>query len=159
VTHRSVLEPLLLYRIGDPRGEWPVFSGEGSRKYPGRWNDPGQEMIYLSEHLATAMLEKIIRLLTLPPNQHYVDVAVPAGCTYEEVNPDALPDWYSEDQVVARRFGAKWFEEGRSLLLFVPSVVTRVEKNVLVNPRHPDFARLKPGRERPVYWDKRLFSK
>jgi RES domain-containing protein len=159
VTHRKLLEPIQLYRIGDPRGEWPVFSGEGSRKFPGRWNDGGQNMIYLSEHLATSMLEKIIRLHSLPPNQHYVEIAVPAGCSYEEVNPDTLPGWFAEDQVEARRYGAKWFDECRSLLLYVPSVVTRVEKNVLVNPHHDHFDKIKPGREVPVYWDKRLFGK
>ncbi len=158
MSHRKLLEPIQLYRIGDPHGEWPVFSGEGSRKFPGRWNDTGQEMIYLSEHLATSMLEKIVRLHTLPPNQHFVEVAVPSGCSYEEVNPDTLPNWFAEDQAVARKHGAKWFEECRSLLLFVPSVVTRVEKNVLVNPRHSDFERVRPGREIPVYWDKRLFE-
>jgi RES domain-containing protein len=158
MTHRKLLEPIIAYRIGDPRGEWPVFSGAGSSQYPGRWNDSGQNMIYLSEHLATAMLEKIIRLHTLPPNQHYVEVAIPTGCSYEEVNPETLRGWNEDGGQVARKHGSRWFEDRRSLIMFVPSAVTRVEKNILLNPFHPEFDRVKPGREVPVYWDSRLFS-
>jgi RES domain-containing protein len=149
---------MVCYRIGDPRGEWPVFSGGGSSQYPGRWNDSGQSMIYLSEHLATAMLEKIIRVHELPPNQHYINVAIDTGCSYEEVNPETLPGWNEASCQVARKHGSLWFEQKRSLILIVPSAVTRVEKNVLLNPLHPEFEKVKPSRETPVFWDKRLFS-
>jgi RES domain-containing protein len=158
MTHRKLLEPMVAYRIGDPRGEWPVFSGAGSSQYPGRWNDMGQAVLYLSQHLATAMLEKIIRLNTLPPNQHYVEVSIPSGCSYEVVNPETLPGWNEESGQTARQHGSGWFEQKRSLVLFVPSAVTRVQQNILLNPFHPEFERVRPGKEIPVFWDKRLFS-
>ena len=158
MTHRKLPKRLIAYRIGDPLGEWPVFSGAGSRKYPGRWNDHGQDMIYLAEHIATAMLEKIIRLHTLPPNQHYVKIDIPAGCSYEVANVDNLPGWHAANPGVARAFGARWFDECRSLILLVPSAITRIEQNILMNPKHRDFAKIDVGRECPVYWDTRLFE-
>ena len=41
--------------------------------YPGRWNDPGQPVIYASEHYSTALMEKLVYTLRLPPNQPQVD--------------------------------------------------------------------------------------
>jgi RES domain-containing protein len=158
VSHRRLPEPLTAYRIGDAAGEWPVFSGEGSRKTEGRWNERGQNIMYLAQNLSTAVLEIIVRLKRLPPNQHYVSVTIPQGVSYEKLNPETLPGWHEANQGIARRFGSRWFEEQRSLILLVPSVVTRVDWNVLINPNHPEFAQVKPSLETPVYWDRRLFD-
>jgi len=42
---------LTSYRIGDPRGAYPIFDATGSTQYPGRWNTPVSPMIYTSEQL------------------------------------------------------------------------------------------------------------
>jgi RES domain-containing protein len=39
----------------------------------------------------------------------------------------------------------------------VPSVVTRRECNVLINPAHPDFQQIVATDPVPVEWDRRLF--
>jgi len=57
-----------------------------------------------------------------------------------------------------RAFGSAWIEETRSAVLFVPSVVAPMERNILINPAHADAARIKPTLEEPVPWDERLFS-
>ena len=59
----------------------------------------------------------------------------------------------------ARAFGDRWDEEGRTPVLMVPSVVTRVERNILINQEHPDFARMRASRALPVCWDKRLWKR
>ncbi|MFC0694183.1 RES family NAD+ phosphorylase [Paraburkholderia humisilvae] len=51
-----------------------------------------------------------------------------------------------------------WLTEARSAVLVVPSVVARQESNVLVNPAHPDAARLVVSAPQPVIWDERLFT-
>jgi RES domain-containing protein len=42
------------------------------------------------------------------------------------------------------------------VVLRVPSVVTAGEFNFILNPRHPDFARLKLGLPEPFAFDARL---
>jgi len=157
--HLRLPEPRKAYRIGDPEGRWPVYSAEGARRVSGRWHDVGDRVIYASERYSTAMFETLVRWNGPPPgNQHFVEIEMPAGTSYEVVDADGLPEWHLPDSPVARGFGHRWFTEGRSAILIVPSVVARMERNVIIKSDHPEFARLVPREESPVWWDERLFS-
>lgn len=147
------------YRIGDPNGAYPIFDATGSTIAPGRWNTPGAPVIYSSEHYSTAVLEKLVHGSgRLPPNQHYVEITLPVGLTYEVFSPPALPGWDSMPAAVSKKFGEKWCLDRRSLVLLVPSVVARLDLNVLINPAHPEFPRISASLHQPVYWDRRLFG-
>ena len=144
-------------RIGDHKGAYPLYSGEGAAKVEGRWHERGQDVIYCCKHYSTALLEKLAHWNGhLPPNQHYIEITIPAGTSYEVVTKDTLPGWV--DASVARAFGSKWFEQRRSCILVVPSFVARLEANVLVNPNHADARAITRGLETPVPWDARLFE-
>ena len=150
---------LTSYRIGDPRGDYPIFDATGSTRYPGRWNTPASPMIYTSEHYSTAMLEKLVHGSgQLPPDQHYIAVTIPNGISYEVLDTGALPDWYLESCAQSKPFGQTWQQQKRSLLLIVPSVVARLENNLLINPEHPEFRHVTTGLHQPVWWDRRLFA-
>ena len=150
---------LTTYRIGDPAGAYPIFDAAGSIHFPGRWNTPACPMIYTSEHFSTAMLEKLVHGSgRLPPGQHYIEITIPNGVSYEMLDTAALPDWHSESAAGSKAFGDTWQKERRSLILIVPSVVTRVEKNILINPEHREFSRITTGLHQPVWWDTRLFG-
>jgi RES domain-containing protein len=149
---------LFCYRIGDPRGEFPIFDPQGSTIIPGRWNDPGTPVIYASEHYSNAMLEKLAwGMGELPPAQHYIAITVPRGTSFEAVTKDHLPGWDTLDPGVSREFGARWVTEGRSAILLVPSYVARIERNIVINPAHPEFAGIEASLPEPVWWDERLF--
>jgi RES domain-containing protein len=158
LSHRVLPAPLTGYRIGDPDGDYPVFSAEGARLAQGRWNEAGDRVIYASEHYSTAMLEKLVHWNGLmPPNQHFVEITLPAGLSYEVVTPDHLADWHRPAGDAARRFGHAWYVARRSVVLLVPSVVARLERNLVINADHTEFARITAGLETPVWWDDRLF--
>lgn len=156
--HRVLDEPLICFRIGDPDGEFPIYSGEGARRFPGRWNVAGQGMIYTSANYSTSLLEKLVRTTIMPPNQHYVTITVPAGVSYEEFSEAKVPGWDQENSVPAKTFGSEWYRSGRSAILIVPSVIARLDRNVLINSDHSEFRRIKAGREVPIWWDDRLFK-
>lgn len=150
---------LTAYRIGDPEGAYPIFDAAGSLRYPGRWNTSASPMIYASEHFSTAMLEKLVTGSgRLPPNQHYVEITIPNGASYEMFDPASVPDWHLESAAASKAFGEVWQKHKRSLVLLVPSVVARVENNLLINPEHPEFPRVRAGLAHPVWWDSRLFA-
>ena len=95
---------------------------------------------------------------TLPPNQHFVRISVPRGASYEVFSPPALPGWDAMPASVSKAFGERWCLERRSLLLIVPSVIARLDRNFLINPAHPEFADIATSLHEPVFWDARLFA-
>lgn len=150
---------LSAYRIGDPAGAYPIFNATGSTIAPGRWNTPGSPVIYASEHYSTALLEKLVHGSgRLPPNQHYVEITIPRGLSYEMFSSAALPGWDVMPATVSKAFGETWCLERRSAILIVPSVVARLDSNILINPQHPEFPSIIASLHQPVYWDRRLFG-
>jgi RES domain-containing protein len=150
---------LTAYRIGDPAGAYPIFDATGSQLAPGRWNTDASPIIYASEHYSTAMLEIVANTTggTLP-NQHFVQITIPNGVTYEMLNTAHLPGWDDVSRAASRRYGETWQTSRRSLLLLVPSIVARMELNVLINPEHPEFPHVTHSLHQPVWWDRRLFG-
>lgn len=150
---------LTAYRIGDPDGVHPIYDSEGARLYPGRWNTPLSPVIYTSEHYSTAMLEKLVHASSvLPPNQHYIRITIPKGTSYEIFQTAAHPGWDGKDEGLWKAFGQTWYEEGRSAILIVPSIPAWVERNILINPQHPDAATITHDLPEPIWWDERLYG-
>ena len=149
---------LTCFRIGDPTGAHPIYDSEGARLFPGRWNTARSPIIYTSEHYSTAMLEKLVHASSvLPANQHYVRITIPNGVTYEIFQSAAHPGWDSQVETVCKRVGEAWFAERRSALMLVPSMLARLERNILINPLHPDSAAISHELPEPVWWDDRLY--
>ena len=115
-------------------------------------------MIYASRYYSTALLEKLVYMGEMPPEQYFIEITIPHGVSYEVVVKDHLPGWCEPDKIKAREFGSKWFEDRRSAILIVPSVVARMDENVLINPNHPHFNKITHTLETRVPWDDRLFE-
>lgn len=155
---QHLAEPMRAYRIGDPQGRFPIWSTGGSRRVAGRWHEAGAEVICASEHYSTALLEALAHWNgILPRGQRFVEISIPRGTSFEAVDGDAIPDWSGRSMEAARRFGRDWYSENRSAILIVPSVIARMENNVVIDGRHPEFENILAGPEKPVPWDDRLF--
>ncbi len=89
-----------------------------------------------------------------------MEAVVPDDLSREAFSPALHPGWDDlRDLSVAQGFGRDWIESRRSALLVVPSVVTAGrDANVIVNPDHPDAARITVGPETAVALDRRLFG-
>jgi RES domain-containing protein len=160
VTPQKLDQIVECYRIGDPNGVFPIYDATGPKLAPGRWNTPQRPIIYAAEHYSTAMLEKLVHGNgKLPPNQYFIKITVPHGVSYEILNIAALPGWDDPTGSVSKPFGETWYKEQRSAILIVPSVVARLDRNVLINPQHPDARQITYTLAEPIWWDKRLFGK
>lgn len=148
------------WRIAD--GRFEVFSAVGASLVGGRWNSPGLAVIYASRTFSGAMLECLAHagIGRVPRTHVAVEIAIAGAVAVESHDEHSLPaGWDHGDLVVARAFGDAWVRERRSAVLVVPSVVARREGNVVLNPAHPDFKRIKAGTPEPVLWDARLFGR
>jgi len=134
------------------------LSGRGAALAGGRWNSPGTRVAYTATSRALAALEMLVHVTrdSVPPDMVFVPVDVPDRLIREAARlPD---DWanlpYGPD---ARRFGDAWIDEHRSLGLLVPSVVVPTECNLLLNPGHRAFGRVRSGPVERFAFDRRLF--
>jgi len=155
------------YRLGNPNGVYPIYSGAGAAKYPGRWNSAGFRVIYTAERYSTALLETLILVnFILPKSMHWIGVCIPAGTSYEVFPTTESAAGRSAGRSAGRgaserfckSYGDAWFKGRRSALLFVPSIAAHIERNVLINPDHPDAMSFAPSPPEPVVWGGRLFS-
>lgn len=149
---------LKAYRIG--AGEHPVFQGEGARRNGARWNSPGRPVIYCGHSFAIAMLERLVysAIGTVPTSDRYVVALVPEDLI-EALDESTIPGWRQAGSRSARDAGDRWLARGSSAALSVPSAVTGIDRNLLLNPAHPQFGQITVGEELPVAWDRRLFGR
>jgi RES domain-containing protein len=138
-----------------------AFSGEGARRYGGRWNSKGVAVVYLAQTQSLAALEILVHADYAELLQHYVVIPVSmAPNLIIRVDVSRLPrNWraYPPPNGV-RAIGDNWVAAGGSAVLQVPSVIVPSESNFLVNPLHPDYAKLKIGNPVPFKFDPRLTS-
>jgi RES domain-containing protein len=148
-----------VYRLVKRR--YPVFDGSGAALEGARWNSPGRALIYGSEHYATALLEKLVHAgrTQLPGAHHAAAIVIPDDVALEVLDPATLPGWGAEDSGAARAYGDAWHGALRTAVLIVPSLPGQpVERNFIINPAHPDAARILVGQPFDVVWDGRLFG-
>lgn len=136
------------------------FDGTGAMLRGARWDSAGRPVVYAADSFAGAILEILAHASyprTLPGPHHAIRIDVPDELV-EVLAADALPGWDLVESTEAREFGDRWLAEARTVALRVPSVPARpVGGNVLVNPAHPDVARITVSAPFPVPWDERLF--
>jgi RES domain-containing protein len=151
---------LKAYRIDTADNKYRIFDGYGSVLYPGQWNTEACRVIYCSEHYSTALLEKLVHsnIGKIPSGQQWIEISIPTGTSYEVVTPYSLRGWDNLSQKTSKRFGDRWVKEQRSAILIVPSIVARVDNNILINEAHPEFKHLTTSLNQPVIWDSRLFK-
>ena len=85
---------------------------------------------------------------------------IPGGVEEKTLPVSVLPrDWasYPAPEALAE-LGTEWARSRRSAVLIVPSAVIPGEENVLLNPEHPDFARVRIGQARPFSFDGRTWK-
>jgi len=144
-----------LWRLTNP-DFLPGLDGEGARILGGTWNNPGLPMVYLSSSLALSALEVLVNLA---PHQRkrgempsYIAIAL-------DIDPVNIADpGYPPRQEVpeSQALGDAWLRSGSSLGLLVPSRVIPLERNVLLNPRHPAMAEVRVAVSEPFVFDDRL---
>jgi RES domain-containing protein len=147
-----------VWRITTARFAQTAFSGEGARRYGGRWNPKGWEVVYTAESQSLALLELMVQ--DDPLRAHYVLIPaqLPPDLAETRFDAEQLPDnWRTIGaRDVLQGMGQAWLQDGTTAMLNVPSAVVPAERNVLFNPRHRDFSRIAIGEPQSLQTDTRL---
>jgi RES domain-containing protein len=149
------------WRIVDARYADEVFSGEGARRFRGRWHSAGHRVVYACESVSLAALELLVRT----PRAQLLAGFVIASCTFPEVLVEEVdaarlpPNWRdSPPPPELQQIGTEWLLGGTSAVLSVPSAITPEERNYLINPEHQHFGSVDVGATRPFHIDLRLLT-
>lgn len=146
---------MLLYRIAK-KAYIEDLSRLGSRLYGGRWNEKGYSAIYTSSSLSLCMCETLVHCdkSIIPHNMFFAEMEIP-----DEVIPDNFLELSAEED--ASIIGTRWLKTKSSVAIKVRSVIlpAQYEKNfnVILNPEHPDFAKLTVKTVAECPFDLRLF--
>jgi RES domain-containing protein len=136
-----------------------AFDGEGARLNGGRWNSVGVAMVYASEHQSLAAMELRVHIDTTRKIKPYKCFAFHFDKDLMDVFPvGGLPkDWQQKPPPPStQQIGDAWARAAGSTILAVPSVIIPNELNYLINPKHPDFAKIKIEKPTDFYFDPRL---
>lgn len=153
-----------LWRVVLPHRADDALSGEGARRFGGRWNRPGQPAVYTSTTVSLAVLEWLAHVdpSDAPPELAAIAYDLPDDEPVTRLGVDDLPDGWRGYPVseALRRVGAEWLEAGETVGLLVPSVVLPLDEeyNVVLNPGHSGMARLSEVRRESVAVDPRLIG-
>jgi len=148
------------WRICRRRHASEAATGEGASLVGGRWNRRGMRVVYASTSLALAAVETFVNL---EPNLQPTDLVsiegeIPDELEIRRLDPKRLPaHWYATIDETLRRFGDEWIHGAETVAFLVPSAAIRDEWNVLLNPAHRDFPKIKFQGLRTFQFDVRMF--
>ncbi len=148
---------MIVYRFCKP--SFDVLSGEGSRLFGGRWNSKGASVIYTSLTISLSLLELLIHAVSYDEIlTNFLAVIELPDETIHEMPLSKLKNNWQNDENYSRYIGDQFLSSQSSLILKVPSVIIPEEKNILINPKHKDFKKIKIKSSSKFKFDARLFK-
>jgi RES domain-containing protein len=136
-----------------------AFSGIGAELYGGRFNSPGNRVVYASGSLSLAVLEMLVQANARHRlHQHW---CIPASIPMESMqraDASTLPPGWDAIPYgrASQEYGDRWITQGSSIALAIPSVVVPQEWNYLLHPLHADFQQVTIGEAIRIPIDRRL---
>jgi RES domain-containing protein len=115
-------------------------------------------VLYCGATASLCALELLAHSAMLPTDMIVVQARVPKSLSMQTVEESDLPpNWSSPiPSKKTRDLGTDWVRSGATAVLSVPSVIIPSERNYLLNPAHPDFARIRFFPPRSFRFDRRL---
>lgn len=139
-----------------------TLSGKGAAIKGARWNSVGVEVIYTAANRSLAMAEVAVHftLATLPADYMMITIFIPDDISLQKLDLTALPaDWNTfPNPSTTQAIGDQFIADNKYCLLQIPSAVTQGDYNMLINPNHPDFKKIKIKMTEKFPFDKRIFK-
>jgi len=138
-----------------------TLSGKGAAINGARWNSQGVEMIYTAINRSLAMAEVAVHfsIATMPKNYMMVTIDLPDDIEIKTLNAEHLPANWNQfpHPTSTQKIGNLFILKNTHCCLKVPSVVTQGDFNILINPQHKEFARVRIINIEQFPFDQRIF--
>jgi RES domain-containing protein len=153
---------MLLWRLSSARRARDFDGGYGLAN-SGRWNSRGRAVTYCATVPSLAALEKRVHVGDpgLLPPQVMVALDAPDDLALRRIELADLPAGWAAREAMTQQLGDDWLDGIGEALLVVPSVIMPIsaapDRNVLINHRRPETARIAIVDVVPFALDPRLF--
>lgn len=134
-----------LTRVG-----FTALDGSGPMRHGARYSSPGRPVVNFASEAGLAVLVAL-RYLPEDPGERPSDFVL--GWTEIEALPEPVPDG---NEPAIRVWVDEWLDSGRSLLAALSSRVLPEADIIMMNPLHPDAAKVAPLCMRPFDFDQCL---
>lgn len=150
---------MILYRFSHPKYAHEL-SGLGARLKGGRWNPVGISVVYTSESISLALLEILANTGSLETLQRLqlMEIHVPDNASCQDIKLQQLKKDWHHDFDYTQWMGKAILQSQKTLLCRCPSAIVHREHNLLINPLHPDYKKVKVQEASDFYFDERLFK-
>lgn len=152
---------MIVYRLAN-RKYSNDLSGIGAEIAGGRWNFKGTRILYTADSRALCMAEIAVHtpIGVMPKDYFLISIEVPDYSRIIQINSKDLPkDWrkfpYSR---ITQDLGNNFIGKKEVLYIKVPSAVVLGDFNILINPAHSDFDKVKIIKTERFDFDERLFK-
>ena len=149
---------MILWRISN----YANLDGTGGLVVAGRWHSKGRPGLYCAQSPSTALLEALVHLEIdaedRPAHFQVLRIEGSDKLSRESLDPRTLPPARPSDLLSTQCIGDKWLSSRRSLLLEVPSVLVPETWNVIANPLHREFSKLRITNVYEHPFDTRFFA-
>lgn len=139
-----------------------TLTGKGAAIKGARWNSAGVEMIYTASNRSLAMAEVSVHLTlaTLPDDYLMLTIYLPDDVSLRKLTEKDLPvDWNAFPHPISTQIvGDKFIAANDYCVLQIPSAVTKGDYNLLINPSHAEFSKIKIIAAEKFPFDKRIFK-
>jgi RES domain-containing protein len=139
-----------------------TLSGKGAAIKGARWNSAGVEIIYTASNRSLAMAEVAVHftLATLPIDYMMTTIFIPDDIPLQRLQLTDLPkDWNAFPHPQnTQTIGDTFINNNKYCILEIPSAVTQGDFNIVINPHHIDFTRIKILSNEKFPFDKRIFK-
>ncbi len=134
---------MIIYRMEKEKYQdyWP---SRGALYSEGRWNKPGQWIVYCSESIALCKLEVLANSGNLPIKRVVISIEIPDEAPIYELAEDLMPPfWYGIPYPdVLSEITGEFIKDNSYVAMKVPSAQSKREFNYLLNPAHPEFSKI-----------------
>lgn len=149
---------MILYRLAHAAFA-DDLSGTGAKLYGGRWNSVGFPAIYTTETISLAALEILVHTgkRLLPPDYRLLKLELPDSLSNSIITKTKLKKEWKDDVGYTQFMGSEFIKNAAAIALKVPSAIIDEENNIVLNPLHADFKKIKIKGISTFAFDKRFF--
>ena len=136
------------------------LKGTGSAAYTGRWHSKGTYILYTAASPSLALLESVVHLSSIPLQDYcMISLKLPDDNVLV-MEIASLPPYWADNPAHPSLciIGDKFAKANKYLAMKIPSAIIPEEYNILINPNHKDFERVKINYKRKIPIDRRFFK-